>query len=211
MIGGRGLSFLTCRPITKRTLHDLLRWQQQLQTQKCPDSLFHLDIQLEQCFLNFLNHKCNLDSFVKYSFLCPSSEGSKTEGLGGVPGDSLNIRTTGNTLLHGPLFETFPRFVVPAPSVLMFPKDGLKRHRIKWIFSKTKTLEQPHSFQDLKSGTSFNYIQFMYQQQESNGIATLTFTAIWFSVWRLISFLQQTFFFFPEATIASTFFFFFIF
>ena len=29
-------------------------------------------------------------------------------------------------------------------------RDGLKKHRVKWVFSRTKTPQQPQCFQDLK-------------------------------------------------------------
>ena len=42
-------------------------------------------------------------------------------------------------------------------------RDGLKKHRVKWVFSRTKTPQQPQCFQDLKSGASCNYIHFTYR------------------------------------------------
>lgn len=65
MIGGQGIiSFdLQADQSPLWTLQDFLK-QQQLQTQKCPDGLLHLNIQLEQDFLNLLNHKYHLDCFL---------------------------------------------------------------------------------------------------------------------------------------------------
>lgn len=66
MIGGQGvISFhLQADQSPLWTLQDFLKQQQQLQTQKCPDGLLHLNIQLQHCFLNLLNHKCHLYRFL---------------------------------------------------------------------------------------------------------------------------------------------------
>ena len=84
-----------------------------------------------QCFLNLLNKKCHLNCFLSTDFYVPPLKILIHRARGGVPGVFFkNIKTTGNTVLEGPLSGTFPGFLVPAPSVLTYRCSQVKCHSV---------------------------------------------------------------------------------